>query len=66
MLDILLFALLSVLVGSAISWLFSLFSPPLHSACADWNKYHVMELALFATGATSYALFQTYQKNPLK
>ena len=30
--------------------------------CEDWNKYHIMEVALFLTGAISHVLVESFVK----
>tara|TARA_Y100000768_G_C23682980_1_gene543169 strand:- start:267 stop:500 length:234 start_codon:yes stop_codon:yes gene_type:complete len=44
------FGLSVVAVGSLISFLISLMGDSTKSACKNWNKNHVMEIALFLTG----------------
>ena len=48
-----------VAVGTVVSWVVSLFSAKIKdcSCSRDWNKYHIMEFALFFTGAFTHMLF---------
>lgn len=51
--------LVITVVGSIISWLIRfVWKSSVPENCKDWNKYYVMEIALFLTGFLSHLLFE--------
>ena len=56
-----LMGILSVIVGTIIGFVIGkLFSSNLPDICKGWNKYYVMELSLFLTGALVHILFESF------
>ena len=48
-----------MVVGYCISCIIKLlWRRSIPTGCADWNKYHVMEISLFITGFVSHILFE--------
>lgn len=59
-----LFGFLGLIVGGLVHWFFisiPLFKVDLPEVCGEWNKNHVMEVSLFATGFFSFLAFTGIQ-----
>jgi hypothetical protein len=48
----------TVIMGTLVSQGLQLMSPPIKSACKGWNRYYIMELALFLTGFFLHIAFE--------
>ena len=60
----LVFVVIGLIVGAVVHKIVpSAIDPEFQKACAVWNKHHVMELTLFATGVIGHFLFEMIGAN---